>query len=58
MIASTLSEKDVVVCLHDDYCSHVSTEEISIILLKIGTLISDFHRSQTLQEMSCEDISQ
>lgn len=32
MIASALHEEGVVVCIHDDYCNHVGTAEISQIL--------------------------
>lgn len=39
MIASALHEEGVVVCIHDDYCNHVGTAEISQILLEISSEI-------------------
>lgn len=50
MIASVMKEEGAVVCIHDDYCSHVETAEISQILLKISALISNSYRG-ILQEM-------
>ena len=39
---TAVSEKDAVICIHDDYCIDIEAAEISQILLKIGELISNF----------------
>lgn len=49
MIALALQEEAFVVCIHDDYCSHVEATEISRILSKISKLVSNSYRG-TLQE--------
>lgn len=45
MIMTAVSEKDAVICIHDDYCIDIEAAEISQILLKIGELISNSYRS-------------
>lgn len=35
---TAVSEKDAVICIHDDYCIDIEAAEISQILLKIGEL--------------------
>lgn len=45
VITPVLHKEGVVVCIHDDYCNHVGTAEISQILLKIGTLVSNSYRN-------------
>lgn len=45
MIASVVREDGVVICIHDDYCSHIEAAEISRILLKISNLLSNTYRS-------------
>lgn len=44
-VVPALHKEDVVVQIHDDYCNHVGTAEISQILLKISTLISNLYRN-------------
>ena len=34
MIMTAVSEKDAVICIHDDYCIDIEAAEISQILLK------------------------
>ena len=38
MIMTAVSEKDAVICIHDDYCIDIEAAEISQILLKIGAV--------------------
>ena len=52
MIMTAVSEKDAVICIHDDYCIDIEAAEISQILLKIGELISNSYRSTKAEEIS------
>lgn len=58
MIASALHEEGVVVCIHDDYCNHVETAEISQILLEIGALVSSSYCNAILGIGELQNISQ
>ena len=40
MITSVVRKDGAVICIHDDYCSHIEATEISHILLKISDLVS------------------
>lgn len=52
MIMTAVSEKDAVICIHDDYCTDIEAAEISQILLKIGELISNSYCSTKTEELS------
>ena len=58
MIASALHEEGVVVCIHDDYCNHVGTAEISQILLEISVLVSSSYSNTLLETGELQNISQ
>lgn len=58
MIASALHEEGTVVCIHDDYCNHVETAEVSEILLKISTLISNSYCNALPEIGELDNISQ
>lgn len=49
VIASTSHEESVVIRIHDDYCRHVKTAEISQMLLKISALISNAYCNTALE---------
>lgn len=58
MIASALHEEGVVVCIHDDYCNHVGTAEISQILLEISVLVSSSYSNALPETGELQNISQ
>lgn len=54
MITSVVRKDGAVICIHDDYCSHVEATEISHILLKISDLVSNTYRSvQQERDKNC-----
>ena len=46
---TAVSEKDAVICIHDDYCIDIEAAEISQIL---GELISNSYRSTKAEKLS------
>lgn len=53
-----LHKEGVSVCIHDDYCNHVETAEISQILLKISALVSNSYRNIIQGTGELQNISQ
>ena len=49
---TAVSEKDAVICIHDDIVLILKQQKISQILLKIGELISNSYRSTKAEKLS------